>query len=67
MDRVKAPEVCVQLTNRDGNVFSVIGSVVKELKRAGHVDLAKEYQDACFKASSYDEVLRITMGYVEVT
>lgn len=63
----KAKGVKCKLVNRDGNVFNIIGTVVRELKRAGLKDMAKEYQDACFKATSYAEVLRITMEYVEVT
>ena len=64
---LKAPGVSVQLINRDGNVFNVIGSVARALRKAGLEEMAKEYQEACFRATSYDEVLRITMSYVEIT
>jgi len=63
----KAKGVTVSLINRDGNVFNVIGSVVRELKKAGLYEMADEYRDACFRADSYDEVLRITMTYVSIT
>lgn len=63
----KAPGVKVKLTGIDGNVFNIIGTVSKELKKAGFHELAKEYQDACFKAQSYDEALQITMSVVDVT
>jgi hypothetical protein len=62
----KAEGVTCKLIGMDGNVFNIISIVVREMKRSGFVELAKEYQDACFKAHSYDEVLRITMEYVEV-
>ncbi len=61
----RVPVKC-KLLNRDGNVFSIIGTVVRELKKAGYEDIAKEYQDRCFQAKSYDEVLRITMETIEV-
>lgn len=58
--------VTVKLVGENGNVFVVIGKTVKELQRAGHHDLAKEYKEKCFNAKSYDEVLQLTMQYVEV-
>ena len=63
----KFPEVNVQLTGQDGNVFAVIGAVSKALKRAGKPDAAKEFQDAAFKCGSYDEVLQLCMKTVEVS
>ena len=59
-------KIKVKLVGTDGNVFSIIGKVSKELKRAGMVDEAKEYTAKCFGAGSYDEALQITMDYVDV-
>jgi len=56
----------VQLSGEDGNVFSIIGSVTKALKKAGVPDRAKEFTDKAFDASSYDEVLRLAMEYCDV-
>ena len=64
---IKAPGVKVTLVGQDGNVFNIIGIVAKALRKAGFAQLATEYTNACFGGSSYDEVLRITMEYVEVT
>jgi len=54
------------LIGQDGNIFNLIGIARKALKRAGLDDQAKEMQERCFKAESYDEALRIIMEYVEV-
>jgi len=50
----------------DGNVFVIIGTVSKTLKRAGLDDKAKEFSDKAMKQKSYDDVLRLCMGYVDV-
>ena len=55
-----------QLVGTDGNVFAIIGSVSKALKRAGLSDQAKAFTDAAFAAGSYDEVLQLCFKYVEV-
>jgi len=58
-------DVKVKLVGQDGNAFMILGSVTKALKRAGHEDLAKEYQKEA-TAGDYDHLLRTTMEYVEV-
>lgn len=64
---IKHPEVEVQLTGEDGNVFGVIGRVSRALKRAGLPDAAAEFTAAAFNAESYDEVLRLCMDTVSVS
>jgi len=66
---MKAPEEkpVVELLGADGNAFSVMGIVTKALKRAG---ADKEYTDkymAEAMASDYDNLLVVTMDYVEVS
>lgn len=56
----------VKLLGEDGNVFFIIGKVKKVLQKEVDRDVANEYANKCFAAGSYDEVLRITMDYVEV-
>ncbi len=56
-----------ELVGTDGNVFAIIGTVSKCLKKAGLKDQAKEFQDKAFTAKSYDEVLQLCMEYVNVT
>ena len=62
---MEAKPVC-GLIGEDGNVFSIIGRVVKVLRQNGLDDKAKEFQNKAIGAGSYDEVLQIVMEYVEV-
>ena len=56
--------VHVKLVGEDGNAFAIIGRVKKALQRAGHAELAEEYQkDAT--SGDYDHLLQVTMEYVE--
>lgn len=57
----------VTLLGQDGNVFGIIGSVSKALKKAGHADLAKEFTNEAFAAGSYGEVLSLVHQYVIVS
>jgi len=56
----------VKLTGTDGNVFAIIGTVSRTLKRAGLADKAAEFQQAAFKSGSYDAVLQLCFQYVNV-
>lgn len=67
--------IVVQLSGMDGNVFSIIGRVRKELRRNGVSDevigeftdeVIGEFINECNKADSYDVVLRIVMNWVVV-
>jgi len=64
---VRHPEIEVQLTGTDGNVFAVIGAVSEALRRAGFEDEAQTFTEAATSCSSYDEVLRLVMRTVDVT
>lgn len=61
------PAVRVQLVGQDGNVFAIIGRVSGALKRAKLHDAARDYCRECMAAHSYDQVLQITIRYVEVS
>ena len=63
----KFPDVVVQLTGGDGNVYCVIGKVSSALRRAGYREEAEEFASTAMNSSSYDEVLRLCMAWVEVT
>jgi hypothetical protein len=56
----------VQLIGQDGNVFAIIGSVSKALKRDGQPERAKEFTEKALKSKSYDDVLSLVLDYVEV-
>jgi len=55
-----------KLIGKDGNVFNIIGLVKKALKESGQSEKAKEFVSRAFAAKSYDEVLAMADGYVEI-
>ena len=57
--------VTVQLSGEDGNAFAVMGAVKRALERAGHRDLVAPYMKEAM-AGDYDNLLRVSMDYVEV-
>ena len=57
----------VQLTGTDGNVFALIGTCSRALKRAGLREQATEMTNRVMSAESYDEALAIMMQYVEAS
>lgn len=62
----KYPEIEVQLTGSDGNVFAVLGKVLKALRRGG---VAESEIDAFFSEATsgdYDNALSTCMKWVEV-
>jgi len=63
----KAEGVTVELIGKDGNVFSIIGSVAREMRKAGYKELADEFTREATSSESYDAVLRLVMEYVDVT
>lgn len=65
MDKIKEKPAC-KLIGRDGNVFSIIGSVTRALERNGQRDLADEFKKKAFASKSYDDVLTLVHDYVEV-
>jgi hypothetical protein len=61
------PQVTVQLTGTDGNVFSIIGRVAKALRRHIGPGAETEFTNAAFACGSYDDVLILVMRTVDVT
>jgi len=59
--------VDVELSNVDGNAFSIIGTVRKALRRAGATEeQLKEFSDDAM-SGDYDHVLQTCMKWVNVT
>lgn len=58
-------DIKVKLIGEDGNAFSIMGKVIRELKRHGHRDLVKQYQEEA-TSGDYNHLLTVTMDYVEV-
>ena len=58
--------VKVKLVGTDGNAFAILGKVSQALKKAGYVDLAKEFRDEATKGD-YNHHLATCMDYVDVS
>ena len=63
---MKYPDITVQLVGNDGNAFAIMGSVTKALRRA-RVDNTEvqTYMDEAM-SGDYDNLLRVTMEWVNV-
>lgn len=56
----------VPLTGTDGNAFAIMGTVIRAMKEAGvATEIVEIYKDEAM-ASDYDNLLRVTMRYVDV-
>ena len=55
----------MRLEGMDGNIFAVLGSASRLVKRAGQDAEAKEMSDRVYASGSYDEALSIISEYVE--
>lgn len=64
---VKYPNVKVQLSEQDGNAFSIIGRVCRALRKSGVSDA--EVQEFTNEATSgdYDHLLQTAMKWVDVS
>lgn len=58
----KYPNVKVKLVGENGNAYAILGRVSRALRKAG-ID-PKEYHAAA-TAGDYDNLLRVTMEYVD--
>jgi hypothetical protein len=63
----KYPDVRVQISGEDGNIYAIGGRVGKALGRAGvpRREINELYQSLS-SAKSYDEALQVVMDWVEV-
>ena len=55
----------VKLVGTDGNAFAILKRVSVALKNSGRKDEAKKYLEEAM-ASDYDNLLQVTMKYVDV-
>lgn len=63
---VKYPDIAVQLSDVDGNVFNLIGVVRKTIRREVSADAAEEFTKVAMSVGSYDEVIQLIMQTVVV-
>ena len=59
-------EVKVKLTGTDGNAFALIGKVTTALRKNGHKDLVKEFQEKAM-SGDYDNLLATCCEYVDIS
>jgi hypothetical protein len=57
----------VTLVGEDGNAFNIMGLAVAAMRRHGYADELIEQYKAEAMAGDYDNLLRVTMAYVEVS
>ena len=63
LPRKERPQM--QLEGMDGNIFAILGTASKLLKRAGQDKEAKEMADRVYAGSDYHEALSVISEYVE--
>ena len=61
------PDIHVELSGIDGNAFSILGTVIKALRRNGAGLVAIEEFRKEATAGDYDHLLRTCMRWVEVS
>lgn len=59
----KFPDIEVELSEQDGNAFSIIGRVSRALRKAGHEKEAADFREEAM-GGDYDNVLQSAMKYV---
>jgi hypothetical protein len=64
---VKFPDVHVQLTGRDGNIFAIMAAVDTALTRAGHADAVDDFITELTSTDSYYKALAVVMRTVVVS
>lgn len=62
----KYPEIVLELSEIDGNAFSIMGRVTKLMRRAGvsQEECSQYFQEAT--AGDYDELILTTMRWVSL-
>lgn len=64
---IRFPDVIVQLTGQDGNVFFLAGQVSRSLRNAGATKAdVDEFVHEVMTAENYDAALRVMMRWVTV-
>lgn len=58
--------ITVKLTGEDGNVYNLIGKVVRSLTKAGYQKEAEQFKKEALASQSYTEVLQLIFQYVDV-
>ena len=67
MTDAKYPYIEVELSGQDGNALFIMGSVAKAMRRAGINEDEIDTYRAEAMGGDYDNLLRVTMTFVNVT
>lgn len=66
-NEVKYPEITVQLTGQDGNIFGLIGICTRAMRRANvSMEECNHFVDEVTSAKNYNEALAVIMRWVDV-
>jgi len=65
--KIRYPSVNVDLSNCDGNAFSILGRVSKEMRRAGVSDNEVSVFTKEAMSGDYDNLLQTCMRWVDVS
>ena len=63
---VKHPDISVQLTGQDGNVFNLMGAVIRALRSNGFGNEVEDFISEVTSSKSYHEALAVMMQWVDV-
>ena len=63
---VKHPAISVSLTGQDGNIFNLMGIVVRALRTNGFGDEVDDFVSEVTSSKSYHEALAVMMQWVNV-
>ena len=65
--KVKYPEITIELSGSDSNVYSIIGKTIRALRRGGATaEQINEYKQEA-TSGDYDHAIQTTMRWVEVS
>ena len=65
--RVKYPDVTVQLTGKNGNVYNLLGIVAGGMRKSGlSIKDKEDFIEEATSSGSYDEVIQLIMRTVNV-
>lgn len=63
---IKHPDISVQLVGQDGNVFNLMGVVIRALRENGFGDEVDDFVSEVTSSKSYHEALTVMMSWVDV-
>lgn len=63
---VKHPDISVQLTGQDGNVFNLMDVVIRALRSNGFGNEVEDFISEVTSSKSYHEALAVMMQWVDV-